>query len=119
MGWAIERPYIPRRWPVRYKKVCAMGRSTKKVGSVARFGPRYGVKVRRQVQAVEKKQRVKHPCPNCNHKAVKRLGAGIWQCAHCGVKFAGGAYLPTTPKKAFDVKAIEVKAEGAEEEVEK
>ena len=96
-----------------------MGRSAKKVGSVARFGPRYGVKVRRQVQEIEKKQRIKHPCPNCNHKAVKRLGAGIWQCAHCGIKFAGGAYIPVLPKKTFAVKEIEEAAEGAEEEVEK
>ena len=96
-----------------------MGRSTKKVGSVARFGARYGVKVRRQVQEVEKKQRIKHQCPNCCHKAVKRVGSGIWQCGHCGVKFAGGAYLPVLPKKTVELKEIEGKAEGEEEEVEK
>jgi len=96
-----------------------MGRSTKKVGSVARFGPRYGVKVRRQVQAIEKKQRVKHPCPNCNHKAVKRVGSGIWQCAHCGVKFAGGAYFPTLPKKVLEIKVKEAEVEETGEEGEK
>lgn len=96
-----------------------MGRSAKKIGSVARFGPRYGVKVRRQIQEIEKKQKVKHPCPNCSHKAVKRVASGIWQCAHCGVKFAGGAYLPVLPKKTFEVKEKVLEVEGGEEEVEK
>ena len=94
-----------------------MGRATKKVGSVARFGPRYGVKIRRQIQAIEKKQKVKHPCPNCNHKAVKRVAAGIWQCARCGVKFAGGAYLPSMPKKILELKKGEM-IEGEEKEEE-
>ena len=84
-----------------------MGRSAKKVGSVARFGPRYGVKIRRQIQEIEKKQKIKHPCPNCNHKSVKRVGAGIWECAHCGCKYAGGAYFPNMPRKKIELKEVD------------
>jgi large subunit ribosomal protein L37Ae len=96
-----------------------MGRSAKKVGSVARFGPRYGVKIRRQIQEIEKKQKVKHPCPNCNHKSVKRVGSGIWQCAHCDCKFAGGAYFPNMPKKKIELKEVDVLLDKPEKKEEK
>lgn len=76
-----------------------MGRKTKKVGAAARFGPRYGVKIRRQIESLERKQKMKHPCPECGHKAVKRVSSGIWQCRHCDLKFAGGAYQPVSPRK--------------------
>jgi len=70
---------------------------TKKVGSAGRFGPRYGLKIRRRVAVVEEKMRQKHTCPVCGRKAVKRISTGIWQCQKCGATFAGGAYLPATP----------------------
>jgi large subunit ribosomal protein L37Ae len=75
-----------------------MGKGTKKVGSSGRWGPRYGVKTRMQVAAVEQKQRELHTCPRCGQERVKRLGTGIWQCRRCEVIFAGGAYLPKAAK---------------------
>ena len=87
-----------------------MGKGTKKVGSAGRWGPRYGVKTRMQVAAIEKKQRELHPCPRCGMKKVRRLGTGIWQCRRCDVVFAGGAYLP---KAARVVKAAEETATAA------
>jgi large subunit ribosomal protein L37Ae len=75
-----------------------MGKGTKKVGSSGRWGPRYGVKTRMQVAAIEKKQRLAHTCPRCGQDRVKRLGTGIWQCRRCEVIFAGGAYLPKAAK---------------------
>ena len=93
-----------------------MVRTKKKAGSVARYGPRYGVKIRRQVQEIEKKQKVKHPCPNCNQKSVKRVGSGIWLCSRCGVKFAGGAYFPVLPKKVIEVEEEKEEGEGEESE---
>ncbi len=73
-----------------------MAKRTKKVGSVGRFQARYGVRARTRVRNVEVQQRVKHLCPSCGHKTVKRLGTSIWHCKKCGAKFAGGAYVPKT-----------------------
>ncbi len=72
-----------------------MGR-TKKVRSAARFGPRYGLRIRRTWLEIEAVQRQKYVCKKCGKKAVKRAGTGIWECKHCGYKFAGGCYQPVT-----------------------
>ncbi len=71
-----------------------MARRTKKAGSIGRFGPRYGVKIRRRVLEVEEGEKGYHPCPRCSATKVKRVGSGVWQCRHCGLTFAGGAYRP-------------------------
>lgn len=73
-----------------------MAKRTKKVGSAGRFQARYGVRARTRIRNVEIQQKAKHICPSCGHKRVKRAGTGIWQCKKCGVKFAGGAYIPKT-----------------------
>ncbi len=62
--------------------------------SSARFGPRYGVRSRKRVAALERE--VKFDCPSCGNKSVKRVSTGIFRCRKCGVKFAGGAYHPST-----------------------
>jgi len=71
-----------------------MARRTKKAGSIGRFGPRYGVKIRRRILEVEVGQKGSHPCPRCQAVGVRRVGSGIWKCRHCGLTFAGGAYRP-------------------------
>jgi large subunit ribosomal protein L37Ae len=70
---------------------------TKKVGTTGRFGPRYGRKTRKIIAKIEKDQRGKKECPYCERSALKRVVTGIWSCKKCKVKFAGGAYFPTTP----------------------
>ena len=72
-----------------------MGR-TKKVGLAGRFGPRYGTKARKLIVEMEIKQKQLQKCPSCGALKVKRLGTAIWQCRHCGIKFAGAAYIPST-----------------------
>jgi large subunit ribosomal protein L37Ae len=68
----------------------------KKVGPAGSFGPRYGTVARRRYAEVVSNMRIPHECPRCHVRAVKRLTVGVWNCRKCGVKFAGGAYLPAT-----------------------
>ncbi|MBI4053450.1 MAG: 50S ribosomal protein L37ae [Candidatus Diapherotrites archaeon] len=72
-----------------------MGR-TKKVSDTGRFGPRYGVGIRKRILKIEQKQKKKFACPACGAEKVKRLAAGMFTCTKCGHKFAGGAYVPET-----------------------
>ena len=71
-----------------------MARRTRQVGVVGRFGPRYGVRIRRRVQEIDEARRARHVCPKCQAPAVRRRSSGVWQCRHCGHVFAGGAYRP-------------------------
>ncbi len=89
-----------------------MGR-TKKVKSAGRFGPRYGVKIRKLVASIEERMRQNHPCRKCGHNAVRRVGTGIWECQKCGYKFAGGCYLPYTPMRKTVEQAVQ-RAQGRE-----
>lgn len=59
------------------------------------YGPRYGVRVRKRIDSVLKRSRGKYRCPDCRYTSVKRVSTGIWECRHCGLIFAGGAYQPT------------------------
>jgi len=66
--------------------------ATKKLGSAARFGARYGKRLKTKILTVEKIQRQKQKCPYCGRKAVSRVSAGIWECKKCDSKFTGKAY---------------------------
>ncbi len=96
-----------------------MARRTKKAGSIGRFGPRYGVKIRRRVLEVETGQKGYHLCPRCSATKVKRVSSGVWECRHCGLRFAGGAYRPiVTTSVKREVPLLEAAAtEEAEPEV--
>jgi len=72
---------------------------TKKVGKCGRFGARIGKRTRDDVNAIEDACKQMHECPKCGKKKVVRLGAGIWTCKACKVKFAGGAYTPQAIEK--------------------
>jgi large subunit ribosomal protein L37Ae len=72
--------------------------STKKIGTTGRYGPRYGIKIRRRTAAIEKTLRKRHQCPKCLRHAISRESTGIWLCRKCGLKFAGGAYVPVARK---------------------
>lgn len=74
-----------------------MTKRTRKVGTTARFGARYGIKIRRQIRDVEARVKSKYICPQCQHQTVRRVSTAIWLCKKCNLKFAGGAYTPMTP----------------------
>jgi len=93
----------------------------KDIGSVRRFGPRYGWKVRRKFGIIEKEQRKLHKCPYCHKVKVKRVSTGIWFCRKCGSKFTGKAYsvsekirVKETPEK--EEEPVEEEREEKEED---
>lgn len=94
-----------------------MSKSSRKVGSAGRFGPRYGVRVRRRVADIEARQRKDHTCPSCGAEKVNRKSTGIWECRRCGHVFAGGAYLPQTKMMRLEA-ALEAEPEEVLEEFE-
>ncbi|MEM2115592.1 MAG: 50S ribosomal protein L37ae [Candidatus Woesearchaeota archaeon] len=57
-----------------------------------RFGARYGLRIRKRVDEVERLSRKTYRCPYCGKIAVKRVAVGIWQCKSCNSKFTGYAY---------------------------
>jgi len=71
-----------------------VARRTRKAGIVGRFGPRYGVRIRRRVQEIEEGLKARHTCPRCAAGSVHRKSTGVWACRRCGYVFAGGAYRP-------------------------
>ncbi len=70
-------------------------KTEEKLGSVKRFGARYGRKPKLKFSKIETEQRKLHKCPYCSKVAVKRVAAGIWQCRKCDAKFTGKAYSVT------------------------
>ena len=79
---------------------------TKKVGSVGRYGPRIGGKIRREVRKIEDKAK-QNRCTSCGKK-VRRIASGIWECRFCGMKFTGGAYYTVTKKRATSISKPEM-----------
>ncbi|MGB9963941.1 50S ribosomal protein L37ae [Halobacterium hubeiense] len=87
-------------------------------GSAGRFGARYGRVSRRRVSEIEDEMNNDHTCPDCGSDAVSRQGTGIWQCAKCDHKFAGGAYKPATPGGRAVTRSIRAALGEGEEDVE-
>ena len=71
-----------------------MAKRTQKAGATGRFGPRYGVSVRRNAGMAMKKKNASYTCPVCQYRKVTRKSVGIWSCGKCGHSFAGGAWEP-------------------------
>jgi large subunit ribosomal protein L37Ae len=100
-----------------------MSKRTKKVGSSGRLGARYGVRIRKRIADVEAQSKGRHECPKCKAVALGRRANGIWECRHCGAKFASSSYMPTPPaavrREVAEVlaaaKAKEAAAEGRAE----
>jgi large subunit ribosomal protein L37Ae len=73
-----------------------MVKGTKKAGITGKYGPRYGVKIRKRIKSVSRHKVRPQRCPECQQDAVKRVGSGIWHCNRCDLKFAASAYSTRT-----------------------
>lgn len=70
---------------------------------------RYGVKLRKKVADVKRRQKLSYACPKCGKTRVKRIDFAQWTCKSCGVLFAGGAFEPTTGSGISSSKALSEK----------
>ena len=91
-------------------------KTAENLGSVKRFGARYGRKLKVRFSKIETEQRKLHKCPYCSKVAVKRVAVGIWFCRKCKAKFTGKAYsvskkIITKEAKVFEEEPIAVKEE--------
>ena len=93
-------------------------KTEEKLGSVKRFGARYGIKLKIKFSKIETEQRRLHKCPYCNKTAVKRIAVGIWWCRKCHSKFTGKAYSVAQPIIAKEPQEIAEMPEMAAEEIE-
>jgi len=78
----------------------AMGKRTKKLGVVGKYGTRYGASLRKQIKKIEITQHAKYTCLFCGKDSVKRAAVGIWKCKACRKTVAGGAYTLGTSTAA-------------------
>ncbi|MBI4017221.1 MAG: 50S ribosomal protein L37ae [Candidatus Aenigmarchaeota archaeon] len=63
------------------------------LGSVKRFGVRYGTTTKFKTAQVEKLYYGKRlKCPYCSKNRVKRVFFGVWECRKCDAKFTAKAY---------------------------
>ena len=88
------------------------------LGSVKRFGARYGRKPKLKFSTIETEQRKLHKCPYCNKIAVKRVAMGIWNCRKCKAKFTGKAYSVSKKILAKEAKVFEEEPQIIKEEME-
>eukprot|EP00871_Galdieria_phlegrea_P002129 jgi/Galph1/2917/GphlegSOOS_G1579.1 len=78
----------------------SMGKRTRKVGIVGKYGTRYGASLRKQVKKMEIAQHAKYSCAFCGKDSVKRKAVGIWHCPSCNKTIAGGAWSLSTQAAA-------------------
>ena len=74
-----------------------MSKRTKKVGSTAWMGPRYGIRIRRRVLEIDRQRGRPSPCPRCSTVTLYRVASGIFECRRCGTRFASNAYVFQAP----------------------
>jgi len=87
------------------------------LGSVKRFGARYGRKLKLKFSKIETEQRKLHKCPYCSKTAAKRVAVGIWKCRKCKAKFTGKAYSVSKKITAKDDKIAGEEPEDTKEEI--
>ena len=74
-----------------------MSKRTKKVGNTGWMGPRYGIRIRRRVLAIDRERQRAAACPRCSTVTVFRVASGVFECRRCKTRFASGAYVFSPP----------------------
>ena len=90
-----------------------MAKRIQKAGATARFGPRYGVSVRRRAGSAMAKKSRWYTCPKCHYVKVRRKSAGIWDCKKCDYTFSGGVWDPFTRASDANRRIVRRSLEGA------
>ena len=67
----------------------------------ATFGARYGSTLRKRWNKVMIKRKKVYRCPSCLRRRLVRKSVGIWYCRKCGLRVAGGAYVPSYLQEAL------------------
>ena len=94
----------------------------KGMGSVKRFGTRYGRTTKYKLAKIEVERHQKHICPYCGKNKVIRQSYGIWHCDKCRSTFTAKAYTvgkkQTAQEKAAQqiAHAPEIKTKTEQEE---
>jgi large subunit ribosomal protein L37Ae len=86
-----------------------MSRRTKSVGSTGWMGPKYGIRIRRRVQEVDRAAKASYVCPKCSTMTVRRVGSGLFHCRRCERTFASDSYNFRPPPSIFRTETTEEK----------
>ena len=85
------------------------------LGSVKRFGVRYGRTTKFNMAQIENQQRKPQKCPYCKKLKAKRIFTGVYACERCGAKFTGKAYFLEQRVSAVETETPEEVVEEKEE----
>mmetsp|Transcript_14077 Transcript_14077/g.21349 ORF Transcript_14077/g.21349 Transcript_14077/m.21349 type:complete len:95 (-) Transcript_14077:107-391(-) len=83
-----------------------MGKRTRKVGVVGKYGTRYGASLRKLIRKMEISQHATYTCQFCGKDTMKRKVVGIWHCRSCKKTISGGAWDPRTSTNAAVMSTI-------------
>ena len=80
-----------------------MGKRTKKLGIMGKFGTRYGAALKKMAKKLCESTAATYVCPFCGKDAIRRVAVSVWRCRRCEKILAGGAWQLSTPS-ALSVK---------------
>jgi large subunit ribosomal protein L37Ae len=73
------------------------------------MGPKYGIRIRRRVQEVDRAAKASYVCPKCSTMTVRRVGSGLFHCRRCERTFASDSYNFRPPPSIFRTETTEEK----------
>lgn len=80
LSFVLTSVAFRRRW---WEYCFSMGKRTRKVGIVGKYGTRYGASIRKSIKKIEIAQHAKYTCAFCGKDSIKRkvlLRSGLDKC---------------------------------------